>query len=91
MSVFNIPPPPPLTGPTRSEPCGRYGSSGTRKDGQPRKRNQYPGACCFCGRALAAGEGCVERSNGRWVVFCLAPLEPLRFVSVADLCREPDR
>ncbi len=59
-----------------SKPCGdagdRYdGMSSLRKDGKPRKRNQYPAPCWKCGRQLAPGEGCIELSNGQWIAMCV--------------------
>lgn len=58
-------------------PCGHPGalfhyrlSTHGRKDGRPRARNRYAGYCYYCGYAVGVNEGCIEKSNGQWVVFC---------------------
>jgi len=40
------------------------------KSGRSRAANRYPGRCRACGQVVPAGHGCVEKSNGKWVIFC---------------------
>ncbi len=58
-------------------PCGtpdgfftyRLSQSPT-KSGKDRARNRHAGPCDACGRYLMAGQGCVSKTQGRWVIYC---------------------
>lgn len=41
-----------------------------KKSGGERARNRYAADCEICGHSVSVGDGCIEKSKGRWVVFC---------------------
>lgn len=57
-------------------PCGVRGVDHYTKAGTPRVRNKYAGMCGRCGHPVAAGQGCVQMSNGAWNVYCLEQSVP---------------
>lgn len=57
-------------------PCGdpnwrtfKLSETATKK-GRQRARNRHAGRCTWCGRWVEAGAGALDKSGGRWVVFC---------------------